>query len=78
MIDFTLTDEQKDLRDLARDFATKEIRPVAWELDRDSTFPHDILKKAWDVGLMNTHISEEYGGGGLGALDGVILEEELS
>ncbi len=78
MIDFTLTDEQKDLRDLAHDFAAKEIRPVAWEYDRDSTFPHDVIKKAWDVGLMNAHIPEEYGGGGLGALDGVIIEEEIA
>ncbi len=78
MIDFTLTDEQKDLRDLAHDFAAKEIRPVAWEYDRDSTFPHDVIKKAWDVGLMNAHIPEEYGGGGLGALDGAIIEEEIA
>jgi acyl-CoA dehydrogenase len=78
VIDFTLTDEQKDLRDLAHDFAAKEIRPVAWEYDRDSTFPHDVIKKAWDVGLMNAHIPEEYGGGGLGALDGVIIEEEIA
>jgi acyl-CoA dehydrogenase len=78
VIDFTLTDEQKDLRDLAHDFAAKEIRPVAWEYDRDSTFPHDVIKKAWDVGLMNAHIPEEYGGGGLGTLDGVIIEEEIA
>ncbi|MGI8674060.1 MAG: acyl-CoA dehydrogenase family protein [Thermoleophilaceae bacterium] len=77
-MDFTLTDEQKDLRDLAHDFAAKEIRPVAWEYDRDSTFPHDVIKKAWDVGLMNAHIPEEYGGGGLGTLDGVIIEEEIA
>ena len=39
MVDFTLTDEQKALRVLAYDFAVKEIRPVAWEFDRDSTWP---------------------------------------
>ena len=43
MVDFTLTDEQKDIRELAHDFAEKEIRPVAWDLDRDSTFPHEIV-----------------------------------
>ena len=37
MVDFTLTDEQKDLRELARDFASKEIRTVAWEYDKDGT-----------------------------------------
>ena len=62
MVDFTLSDEQKDIRQLAHDFAEKEIRPVAWELDKDSTFPDEIIKQAWELGLMNNHIPEEYGG----------------
>ncbi len=78
MVDFTLTDEQKDLRELAHDFAEKDIRKVAWEYDRDSTWPDDIIKKAWDVGLMNTHVPEEYGGPGLDYLSGALIEEELS
>jgi acyl-CoA dehydrogenase len=78
MVDFTLTDEQKDLRELAHDFAEREIRPVAWELDRDGGWPQAILDKAHEIGLMNTHIPEEYGGAGLSALDGCIIEEELS
>jgi acyl-CoA dehydrogenase len=77
VVDFTLTDEQKDIRDLARDFATKEIRPVAWDYDRDSTWPQDILQKAWDVGLMNSHVPEEYGGPGLDTFTGCLIEEEL-
>ena len=64
MVDFTLTDEQKNLREMAHDFAEKEIRPVAWEYDKDGTWPEEIIKKAWEVGLMNTHIPEEYGGPG--------------
>ena len=78
MVDFTLTDEQKDLRELAHDFAEREIRPVAWELDKDGGWPQAILNKAHEVGLMNTHIPEEYGGAGLSTLDGCIIEEELS
>ena len=78
MVDFTLTDEQKNLRELAHDFAEKEIRPVAWEYDKDGTWPQDIIQKAWEVGLMNTHIPEEYGGPGVGYLDGCLIEEELS
>jgi acyl-CoA dehydrogenase len=78
MVDFSLTDEQKDLRDLAHDFAEKEIRPVAWELDRDGGWPQAIIDKAHEVGLMNTHVPEEYGGPGLSCLDGCIIEEELS
>jgi acyl-CoA dehydrogenase len=78
MVDFTLSDEQKSLRELAHDFAAKEIRPVAWELDRHGTWPQAIIDKAHEVGLMNTHIPEEYGGAGLNYLDGCIIEEELS
>ena len=78
MVDFTLTDEQKNLRELAHDFAAKEIRPVAWELDRDGAWPQAIIDKAHEVGLMNTHLPEEYGGPGLNYLDGCIIEEELS
>jgi acyl-CoA dehydrogenase len=77
VVDFTLTDEQKDIRDLAHDFAEKEIRPVAWEYDKDSTWPEDIIKKAWEVGLMNSHLPAEYGGPGLDYLTGCIIEEEL-
>ncbi|TML06532.1 MAG: acyl-CoA dehydrogenase [Actinobacteria bacterium] len=78
MVDFTLTDEQKNLRDLAHDFAEKEIRPVAWEYDKEGTWPQDVIDKAHEVGLMNTHIPEEYGGAGLTYLDGCIIEEELA
>jgi acyl-CoA dehydrogenase len=78
MIDFTLTDEQRNLREMAHDFAAKEIRPVAWEYDRDGTWPQDVMEKAWEVGLMNSHIPEEYGGAGAGFLDGCLIEEELS
>ncbi len=78
MVDFTLTDEQKDIRELAHDFAEKEIRPIAWECDKDSTFPHEVIKKAWEVGLMNSHIDEAYGGPGLDYLSGCLIEEEIA
>jgi acyl-CoA dehydrogenase len=78
VVDFTLTDEQKALRDMAHDFAEKEIRPVAWEFDKDGTWPQQILEKAWELGLMNSHIPEEYGGPGVSALEGALIEEELA
>jgi acyl-CoA dehydrogenase len=78
MVDFTLTDEQKALREMAHDFAEKEIRPVAWEYDKDGTWPQDVIDKAWEVGLMNTHAPEQYGGPGLTTLDGCLIEEELA
>jgi acyl-CoA dehydrogenase len=78
VIDFTLTDEQLAIREMAHDFAEKEIRPVAWEYDRDATWPQDIIDKAWELGLMNGHLPEEYGGPGLSYLDGCIIEEEIA
>jgi acyl-CoA dehydrogenase len=77
LVDFSLTDEQKDLRELAHNFAEKEIRPVAWDYDRDAVWPQEIVDKAHEVGLMNTHIPEEYGGPGLGYLEGCLIEEQL-
>jgi acyl-CoA dehydrogenase len=77
MVDFTLTDEQVALREMAHDFAEKEIRPVAWEYDKDGTWPQAILEKAWELGLMNAHIPEEYGGPGVNYLEGCLIEEEL-
>ena len=78
MVDFTLSDEQLALRELAHDFAEKEIRPQAWELDRDGTFPHAIIEKAHSLGLMNLHVPEQLGGAGIGYLEGAIIEEELA
>jgi len=78
VIDFSLTDEQKQLRDLAREFAEKEIRPQAAHHDQTGEFPRAICKKAWDLGLMNTHIPEAYGGPGLGVVDGCLIAEEVA
>jgi acyl-CoA dehydrogenase len=77
VVDFTLTDEQKSLREMAHDFAANEMRPVAWDYDKEGTWPEDVLRKAWDLGLLNTHIPEEYGGPGLDYLDGCLIEEEM-
>ncbi|MGI8559392.1 MAG: acyl-CoA dehydrogenase family protein [Solirubrobacteraceae bacterium] len=78
MVDFTLTDEQKNLREMAHEFAEKEIRPVAWEFDKEGTWPEKIIEQAWELGLMNNHIPEQFGGPGIGYLDGCLIEEELS
>jgi acyl-CoA dehydrogenase len=77
-VSFALTEEQKGLRSLAREFAEKEIRPVAAEYDEHSTHPADVIAKAHEVGLMNPHISEEYGGLGLSIFDGILIGEELA
>ncbi|HEX3687581.1 MAG TPA: acyl-CoA dehydrogenase family protein [Gaiellaceae bacterium] len=76
-VSFALTDEQKALRELAHEFAAKEIRPVAAEYDEHQTHPADMIAKAHDIGLMNPHIPEELGGPGLGGFEGVLIGEEL-
>src|SRR4029079_352073 len=77
MVDFSLTEEQMALRELAHDFAEREIRPGAWEYDREATWPGAVIEKAWEVGLMNAHIPEAYGGAGASLMDGALIEEEL-
>ncbi|MGH2763121.1 MAG: acyl-CoA dehydrogenase family protein [Thermoleophilaceae bacterium] len=77
-MDFSLTEEQEDMREMAHDFAEKEIRPVAWDYDRDASWPQQIIEKAWRVGLMNSQLPERYGGAGASYLDGVLIGEELA
>lgn len=78
MIDFELTDEQKALQDLARKFALQDIRPIASICDRDSEFPTELFRKAWDNGLMNEFVPPEFGGLGLSLIDTCILIEEIA
>ena len=57
-VSFALTDEQKALRELAREFAAKEIRPKAAEYDAKMQHPVDVIAKAHELGLMNLHVPE--------------------
>src|SRR2546429_9520011 len=77
-VSFALTEEQRALRELAHEFAEKEIRPVAAEYDEHQTHPADVIAKAHEVGLMNPHVPEELGGAGLGAIEGALIGGELS
>ena len=77
-ISFALTDEQKELRALAREFAEKEIRPKAAEYDEHQTHPADIIAKAHEIGLMNLHLPASLGGLELSAFDGALVAEELN
>src|SRR5438874_763438 len=76
-VSFALTDEQKALRELAHDFAAKEIRPHEHECDEAMRHPADVIAKAHALGLMNMHVPEEYGGAGLSAFEGMLMSEEL-
>jgi len=75
---FELTEEQVEFQNVSRKFTAEEIIPVAAHHDRTGEYPTEIIKKAWELGLVNTHIATEYGGLGLGVLDGAIISEELA
>lgn len=75
-LDLSLTEEQQALVQTARDFTKNEIIPVAAKYDESGEFPRDELRRAWETGLLNVEIPEEYGGLGVGCLEhGLVLEE---
>jgi butyryl-CoA dehydrogenase len=77
-MNFELTEEQKMIRDTARDFAAREIAPKASEIDKNSRWPEEIVKRLAELGFLGMAIPEEYGGGGLDALSYAIAMEEIS
>src|SRR5919106_1520817 len=77
-MNFDLTDEQRDVRRLVREFAQQEVAPVAEELDRTKSFPYEIVRKLGELGLMGIPYPEEYGGGGADNLSYAIADEEIS
>lgn len=77
-INFTLTEEQRMIQKLARDFAQNEIAPVAEHYDRTHEYPWPVIKKAQELGLTAQTIPEAYGGLGLSLLEECIVSEELA
>jgi len=77
-MDFKLTEKQIALQKKAREFAVNEVLPVAQKYDESEEFPLPVIKKAWDIGLLNLGIPKEYGGPGFGLLDACIVVEEIS
>ncbi|MBI3538614.1 MAG: acyl-CoA dehydrogenase family protein, partial [Chloroflexi bacterium] len=64
-MNFDLTEEQKAIRDLAREFAQKEIAPIAAHIDETGEFPIATVEKMGELGLMGIEVPSEYGGAGL-------------
>lgn len=77
-IAFEMNDEQKMLQKMARDFAEKEIIPVAEHHDRTGEFPLEVIRKGRELGLVNLNIPLEYGGPGASVLEECIIQEELA
>ncbi|RHY35283.1 hypothetical protein DYB32_000253, partial [Aphanomyces invadans] len=77
-VSFKLTDTQREFQHLARKFAREEMIPQEKHYDQTMEYPKPIFDKAWELGLVNGHIPEKFGGLGLGSLDGCIIGEELA
>ena len=77
-MNFELSDEQKMIHKVVRDFAEKEIKPVAADLDHKGEFPVEILKQMGEMGLFGLPFAEEWGGSGSGYLSYAIAVEEVS
>ncbi|XP_033081218.1 medium-chain specific acyl-CoA dehydrogenase, mitochondrial isoform X2 [Trachypithecus francoisi] len=75
---FELTEQQKEFQATARKFAREEIIPVAAEYDKTGEYPMPLIRRAWELGLMNLHIPENCGGLGLGTFDCCLITEELA
>jgi len=78
VIDFSLTEDQIALQEMAREFAEKEMRPKAARYDQGHDFPEDVMKKAFEVGFLTCTVPSEYGGVGLGDFETALVSEELA
>ncbi len=77
-MNFELSEEQKMIRETVRDFAEREIKPVAKDLDEKSEFSYDLTRKMGELGLFGMYLPEKYGGQGLDTLSYIIAVEELA
>ncbi|OPY87075.1 MAG: Acyl-CoA dehydrogenase [Syntrophaceae bacterium PtaU1.Bin231] len=78
MLGFDLTPEQADIQRKARDFALREVLPLAWTGDARDELPLSLLRKAFEEGISNAGVPREYGGRGYGLLEMVLMVEEVA
>lgn len=78
MVDFSLSEEHRSLVDTVRRFTKERITPIAAECDRESRFPMDVFRDAWELGLINPTIPAEYGGAGMGEFENTLMCEEFA
>ena len=77
-MDFSFTEEQLMIQQAARDFAQREIAPIAAEFDISGKFPEETIRKAGELGLMGVEVPEEYGGAGMDAIGFALVMEEIA
>lgn len=76
-MEFKLTEEQEMLREMVRDFATNELKPIAAEIDRNEAIPEEIIRKIGELGLLGAVFPPEYGGSGFGEVGYCLIQEEM-
>ena len=77
-MDFSLTEDQKMLKTMVADFASKELEPIAAQIDEESRFPAESIPKMAGLGLPGVGFPEELGGSGGGATEFCLVIEEIS
>ncbi len=77
-MDFTLSDDQRAIKDMARAFAEAELAPHSARWDEDKVFPIDVIRMAASLGFAGIYVREDVGGSGLNRLDAALIFEELS
>ena len=75
---FEFNEQQRMIRDMARDFAAREIAPIAAEIDEQEKFPAEVIRKMGELGFMGMNVPEQYGGAGLDSLCYILAMEEIS
>jgi alkylation response protein AidB-like acyl-CoA dehydrogenase len=78
MSEYAITDEQKMLRDMVRDFVNTEIKPIAHKIDEEERIPPELIRKIADLGLLGEAFPQEYGGGGFGEMGYCLAAEEIA
>lgn len=75
---FALSDEQTEIVDMTKKFVREEIIPVAAQYDKTGEYPWPIIRKAWELGLMNNHVPAEVGGTDMSIMTSCLIAEELA
>jgi alkylation response protein AidB-like acyl-CoA dehydrogenase len=78
MSEYAITEEQKMLRDMVRDFVNAEIKPIAHTIDEEERIPPELIRKIADLGLLGEAFPQEYGGGGFGEMGYCLAAEEIA
>src|SRR5574342_997457 len=77
-MNFELSDAERMLRDMVREFAEREIRPRAAEIDRTDDFPRDLWKRMAELGILGMTLPPEFGGSGADTVSWAIAQEEMA